>query len=595
MPKFRIWIYCAFAILFLPARGYAQKASSAECARPEIGSVAPEPEDLRSMNGVLRVDFEFRSFADANGRVRYCYLYKDGSQAPNLRLNPGDLLILTLRNELSASDASAAAVGKIGAQAMPGMTMLDGCAGATGAMAATSTNMHFHGLAIPPVCHQDETLKTLIGPGDAPFEYHFRVPDDTPPGLYWYHPHPHGFSKAQVLGGASGAMIIEGIERANRKLAGLPERVLIVRDEELLNPNAEPAKSDMPPPIVYHDREGDVLNTGTGTGKPAKDLSINFVPVPYPDYVPAVIQMKAEGRELWRVLNASAITYLNLQVLYNAAPQPLGVVALDGVPLNENGAWGERMLPVSHVVLPPAGRVEFVVTGPAEGVQANLVTRGVDTGPAGENDPLRALAKIVATANAPKPRSMLAANPAHLPPLAGTWIGKVPPVRERKLYFSETPQDPKDPNSPTVFFITVDGQTPKAFDPHADGPNIVVQQGTVEDWVIENRTQEFHAFHVHQIHFVMTEWNGRVVDEPFLRDTVNVEYWDGKSTRYPSVRLRMDFRDPKIAGTFVYHCHLLEHEDGGMMGTVRVVAAQKSGTGREDAAEKSAAARKPGN
>ncbi len=582
MTKFRIWIFCALLAFLLPARTFGQKPSGAECARPAIGSVAPEPEDLRSVNGVLKVDFTFRNFTDANGRVRYCYVYKDGSEAPNLRLNPGDLLILSLRNELSApgpSGAPASSAASKPATTMPAMTMLDGCDGATGAMTATSTNMHFHGLSIPPVCHQDETLKTLIAPGDAPFEYRFRVPDDTPPGLYWYHPHPHGFSKAQVLGGASGAMIIEGIERANRKLAGLPERVLIVRDEELLNPNAEPAKTDMPPPIIYHDREGDVLNTGTGTGKPAKDLSINFVPVPYPDYPPAVIEMKSGGRELWRVLNASAITYLNLQVLYNDVPQPLGVVALDGVPLNENGVWGERTLPVSHVVLPPAGRVEFVIAGPAEGVHASLVTRAVDTGPAGENDPLRDLAKIEASVSAPGPRSKLAVNPSPLPPLAETWLGKVPPVRGRKLYFSETPQDPKDPNSPTVFFITVEGQTPKAFDPRAEAPNIVVQQGTVEDWVIENRTQEFHAFHIHQIHFVMTEWNGRVVDEPFLRDTVNVEYWDGKSATYPSVRLRMDFRDPEIAGTFVYHCHLLEHEDNGMMGTVRVENAEKPGAG----------------
>jgi FtsP/CotA-like multicopper oxidase with cupredoxin domain len=59
------------------------------------------------------------------------------------------------------------------------------------------------------------------------------------------------------------------------------------------------------------------------------------------------------------------------------------------------------------------------------------------------------------------------------------------------------------------------------------------------------------------------------VDEPFLRDTVNVQYWDGKSTTYPSVKVRMDFRNPRIVGTFVYHCHLLEHEDGGMMGRFR--------------------------
>jgi hypothetical protein len=60
------------------------------------------------------------------------------------------------------------------------------------------------------------------------------------------------------------------------------------------------------------------------------------------------------------------------------------------------------------------------------------------------------------------------------------------------------------------------------------------------------------------------------VNEDFLRDIVNVPYYDGHTLAYPSVRLRMDFRDPNVVGTFVYHCHLLEHEDKGMMGLIRV-------------------------
>ena len=69
---------------------------------------------------------------------------------------------------------------------------------------------------------------------------------------------------------------------------------------------------------------------------------------------------------------------------------------------------------------------------------------------------------------------------------------------------------------------------------------------------------------------MLLDWYGLPVDEPFLRDTVNVPFWDGKSAVYPSVKVRIDFRDPNIVGTFVYHCHLLEHEDGGMMGLIRV-------------------------
>jgi FtsP/CotA-like multicopper oxidase with cupredoxin domain len=66
---------------------------------------------------------------------------------------------------------------------------------------------------------------------------------------------------------------------------------------------------------------------------------------------------------------------------------------------------------------------------------------------------------------------------------------------------------------------------------------------------------------------------GREIDEDFLRDTVNVPYYNGRGLSYPSVRIRMDFRDPHIVGTFLYHCHILEHEDKGMMGSIRVVPA----------------------
>ena len=81
-------------------------------------------------------------------------------------------------------------------------------------MTASTTNLHFHGLSVPPTCHQDDVLKTMVQPGDPAFEYHFQVPADQPAGLYWYHPHVHGFTRAQVLGGASGALIVEG-SRAN--------------------------------------------------------------------------------------------------------------------------------------------------------------------------------------------------------------------------------------------------------------------------------------------------------------------------------------------------------------------------------------------
>ena len=547
----------------------------------------------------MRVDLSYRTSVDAQGETHFCYVSPDGKEAPTLRVKPGDLLVMRLtnvepksaaatqsnaaaRNAAATSQPSAAAGGAAATAASAtaaGATVAaaiahshahaksNGCT--AGSMSATATNVHFHGLTVPPVCHQDDVLNTLIEAGDAPFEYRLRIPANEPPGLYWYHPHVHGMSKAQVLGGASGALIVEGVERTNPALAGLAERVFIIRDRELVNPDAAPVQTDsMPPPLVMRDAEGDILNTGTGGGKPAKDLTLNFVPVPFPTYTPAVIELKPGERQLWRILNASAITYLDLQLLVDNQLQVLNVVSLDGVPVSQGS--GVHILGQSHALVPPAGRIEIVVKGPKEGQKVVLVTRTVDTGPAGENDPTRPLATILGTPLAVAPRAHLEAAPQPLPPPDLPWLGSVQPARTRRLYFSEQPHDPKDPRSPTDFYITVEGQQPKLFDPATATPDIVVRQGEVEDWIVENRTQELHAFHIHQLHFMLVDWNGIPLDEPYLRDTINVGYWDGKSSEYPSVRLRMDFRSPNVVGTFVYHCHLLEHEDGGMMGLIRV-------------------------
>ena len=565
---FRNVSWILFACLCFPvARAplYAQGALE-PCPRPAEGSLVTEPEDLRSHNGELKVELTARNSRQSDGSTRYCFLDEKGRESPTLRVSPGDLVILTLKNDLTDFHAAAAENAQ---QHMHSEMEGSGNSCTSGLMTSLSINLHFHGLTIPPVCHQDDVLKTAIRPGDLPFEYRFRIPEDEPPGLYWYHPHIHGFTKAQVLGGASGALIVEGIERADKAVAGLPERVLIIRDQDLLNPNAPPAKWEPVVPKMLIDRDGDAANNGTGYGKPAKDLSINFVPVPYPDYRPAVIEMKPEEQQLWRVLNASGITYLNLQLLYGQTPQPLGLVAMDGVPLNQNGLARDFVDWQTHLGIPPGARMEFIVKGPPSGVSGLLVTKTVDTGPSGENDPNRALATVVASKDAVEP-SQLSAASSPLPPPQLPWLGTVTPVRTRRLYFSEKLVDPNDPTSATEFYVTVDGQAPQMFDPKSGVPNILARQGTVEDWIIENRSAELHAFHIHQLHFLLLDYLGRPVNEPFLRDTVNVPYYNGRTLTYPSIRVRMDFRDPNTIGDFPYHCHLLEHEDGGMMGLIRV-------------------------
>jgi FtsP/CotA-like multicopper oxidase with cupredoxin domain len=285
---------------------------------------------------------------------------------------------------------------------------------------------------------------------------------------------------------------------------------------------------------------------------PSWDASLNYVPIVYqslaPNYTPAVIRMGAGAREFWRVVNASADTIIDLQLQYDGVAQPVQVVGLDGVPTgSQDGTRQGTLVTMSDILLAPAARAEFIVAGPGSNVRtANLVTIKVDTGLGGDSDPTRPLASMLtadeddALSRIPEPSRP--PNPQRFEGLADAH-GSV----TRTLYFSEVLSDPNNPNSPTNFFMTVDGATPVLFDPN-NAPAIVTTQGAVEDWIIQNRTAENHEFHQHQIHFLLEEVNGVPVppeQQQFL-DMIQVPYRLGPGYPYPSVKVRMDFRGPDI-------------------------------------------------
>lgn len=535
------------------------------CKRPAAGTSIKQPAERESRDGVLRLSLTLYGWRGDNGAMSYCYVDERGNEAPTLRVSPGDVLEISLRNRVSMPGAPAQPAASKATR--PNEPNPDPCAGGT--MSAASTNLHFHGLALPPVCHQDETLRTLIQPGDPPFEYRVRIPRDQPPGLYWYHPHVHGFSEEQLLGGASGALIVEGIGAAVASAKGLPERVLLIRDESMPATPATAAPASDP-------------------NKPTKQLSVNYVPVPYPQYPTAVIKMKPGSRELWRVVNASADTYVNLSLQVGGQRRNVGLVAMDGVPLRlGEGAAGGYVPDVSFIFLPPAGRAEFILTGPPAGETGTIMTGFVDRGadedaPPGAKtapqpgmrigqddiDAARPLISITASQGATEPG--IAGSTPAIAASASPPLSSVRPIRKRTLYFSERLAVPGDASSATLFFITLEGQEPRIFDPDREEPNITVHVGDVEDWIIENRSRETHTFHIHQLHFVVVgRRSSGAWEEPSLRDTVNVAAWKGYGP-YPSVTLRMDFRNPQLVGTLPFHCHIAQHLDGGMMGTVRI-------------------------
>ncbi len=333
-----------------------------------------------------------------------------------------------------------------------------------------------------------------------------------------------------------------GIENLQPAVAGLPERMLVLRDQ----PPSPPAGA-------------------RGGFPPSSDVSVNYVPVLYPDYQPAVIRTQAGVQEFWRVANASANTIFDIQVQYDGKAQPLQVAALDGVPTgSQDGTRQGKLVAAKDVLLGPGNRAEFIVTMPSAGVsKAELVTREVDTGHYGDRDPDRPLARIETTA-APLalPRLPQAVKPAPKQRFEG--LADVAPTAQRLLYFSEVGSN---------FFVTVDGQDPELFDPN-NPPAIVTKVGAVEDWTIQNRVNDEHVFHIHQIHFLLEAVNGVAVPKKQQQfyDTYPVDAWKGAGD-YPSIKVRMDFRGD-IAGDFVYHCHILGHEDHGMMAIIRVKPAK---------------------
>lgn len=494
-----------------------------------------QPPELRSRNGVLEVTFHFHYQATlvGQGPPRYCYITDGGMEAPTLRLRPGDRLMIHFHNDLRPAELSQAAQPPSAAQ-----DPNSDCNTTT--MNGAMTNLHFHGLTAPPTCHEDDVLRTGIPPG-GDFDYRLTIPRNEPPGLYWYHPHPHGFSERQVQGGASGALIVEGLDQVFPWLGKLPERVLVLRDRplsETLVPNAK---------------------------TPAWDVSINYVPVPSPHYPPASILTRPSQKEFWRVVNAAADTFFNLQVVAGGVPQPVQVVAIDGVPVSDESAWQNQ----TSVPLPPGARAEFVVETPKVGEQAQLVTRKWDTGPQGDSDPSRPIANIVSRSDAPQPASEGEAE--SISGLGPPWqpSSQVGATVQRTLYFSQLTPNPAEADASVFYFITVLGQKPEMYH-MGQKPNIVLHQGDVEDWIVQNRAPEDHVFHIHQIHFRVLAVDGKPVDDHALRDTVDLPYWNG-SGPYPSVKLRMDFRDRNTVGTFVYHCHILKHEDMGMMAVIQVL------------------------
>jgi FtsP/CotA-like multicopper oxidase with cupredoxin domain len=493
----------------------------------------PAAPEVRSVGGVAYLKLTAAINPSTNLPAFY---FANQTVPPTIRVWPGDTLVIDYTNNLPASSVP-----------LPDMT-----------------NLHTHGLTDSPQAPGDQVIMTMIAPGQT-YRYVFAIPKTQPPGLYWYHPHPHGESNRQVASGMSGLIIVGGIESYAPAARGLAERDILLRDY-YFNPSKIPLSRSRRNAVMHEvalDRRANPRRSLTqtirsvvarGATLPANATDCNLGDASYGVTIngvnTATITMAPRTRQLFRIANTSANSQFDIEV----PGQQLYVVAYDGVPLSFHnraivGQWA------SHVLIPTAGRAEVIVSAPTSGT-ANFQTRCINTGN-GAQEPGRTLATIQLGTPPQLPAIPTFAAPPKPEPFGP--IAGAPIVAERSVVFSE---------DDSGFYIN--GQF---WNPNSP-PMFVAHTGTVESWTIYNYAKELHIFHIHQVHFLVEDVNGVKADPDTWRDSFPIPYAvpNANGTLAPGVvHVLLDFRDPHIAGTFVFHCHILEHEDDGMMAKIQVI------------------------
>jgi FtsP/CotA-like multicopper oxidase with cupredoxin domain len=387
------------------------------------------------------------------------------------------------------------------------------------------TNLHFHGLHVSPSGNADNVFLE-IPPGESQI-YEFSLPQDHRGGTYWYHPHVHHLIARQVWAGLAGLLIVRGELDDIPEIRDADEEFLVLKDFGL-DANGELLTPD-PTPQIMQGREGDlVLVNG--------ELNPTF-------------RIPKDGLLRLRFLNASVARYYRLQL----EDHPMYLIATDGGPIGEPFEMRE-------LLLAPGERAEVLVRGSRSPGRYRLMNlphqrfnmgmmggRGMMGGsPSSSNEPivLGTLEYSESGRSLPLPSRLVPVEP--LPEA----------TEQRQFVFSHRMMRMHG----DAFTINGMGFDPERID-------TVTKVGTVEEWEIVNEggmMMDFdHPFHIHTNAFQVVSENGQSPRLRAWKDIVNVAMGG-------SVRVRIPFRD--FPGWTVYHCHILDHEDLGMMAVVEMRA-----------------------
>jgi FtsP/CotA-like multicopper oxidase with cupredoxin domain len=477
----------------------------------------------------------------------------------------------------------------------------------------SNTNLHVHGLDVRP--HLFEPLGTTdpsasmisIEPGSE-FHYQFEIPKDHPCGLFWYHPHHHGSTAVQAVSGMAGGIIVEGALDDVPEIAAAKSVVLVIQDIGLFRSD-DPATPDI---WTYEPVQNAIWNTFASSSADAVriwdsetkawvnqpnlnggfttgDYALRFYlangqpffreehksgcdePEPDGGVTAPCSEQISEGLELvaapgevlrLRVLNACSDLVMPLYL----EGHTIHLIALDGVNFEtpramnteETGNWNgvvDYSESSTALVVAPANRAEFLIQAAEPGVYRliQLAHDGQQFLPAQQ----KTLLTLTVRGDA-----MEMALPTQLPKPDRYY----PLIKDSELVDTSykvpfSMMFPAELNPEVGVDFMVDEVL---YDEHASGK--VVTLGTAEQWTIQTvMTTEGHPFHIHVNHFEVMSINGLEQPPGTLMDTVWVPKPPSVDGGDPRTDVVIRSRFVEWTGKSVYHCHILPHEDTGMM------------------------------
>lgn len=383
-----------------------------------------------------------------------------------------------------------------------------------------TTNLHTHGLHVSPSGNQDNALLRIF-PSET-FNYSIQIPQNHWGGTFWYHPHKHGSVTTQMQGGMSGTIIIEGAIDQVPEIAAARDITLVFQELQLSSNNEV--------------EDPDTTATGIGDVYPS-DKTLYTVN----GQINPILKAKPGEVIRLRTVNATIGTFYPLAL----DDHNLYLIANDGISLSEVSEQSE-------VFIGPGNRADILIKAQAPGT---YILRGLEyeRSDSLERDEVDLLTFVV---EGPEMNMNLPQDlPAPFAPITDEEI-----TGSRELIFDTVDNTGQFPSGYTVTTaFTIDGELY-----NEDEIDQTIQLGAVEEWTLVNNATEDHNFHIHTNPFEVVAIDGEELETPVWYDTILLPRDGG------TVTIRSRFVD--FTGAFVLHCHILDHEDLGMMQNVEIIA-----------------------